>query len=150
MIVGGYETAPACPRFADCAIADGPGPLDGAAYEPSTATWTVIAASPMPIIPYTGAVLGDTIYIWGSTDGFTETSLLAYSVNDDRWHEFPLPPGPNRPTSLVLIPAGDVVLAYADSQERGVTPDALFDPSTGVWRSLPLDPLIPSFDRSMV
>jgi hypothetical protein len=150
MIVGGYETAPPCPRFADCARSDGPESLDGAAYDPSAGTWTTIAASSIPIMPFTGAVLGDTVYVWGSTDGFTETSLLAYSVNDDRWREFPLPPGPNRPTALMLIAAGDVVVAYADSQERGVTPDAVFDPSTGEWRVLPLDPLIPSFDRSMV
>lgn len=150
VIVGGYETAPPCPRFANCASSDGPEQLDGAAYDSSTGTWTTIAASPMPIIPYAGTVLGDTAYVWGSADGFTETSLLAYNVNDDRWREFPPPPGPNRATSLVLTPAGEMVVAYADSQERGVTPDALFDPSTGEWSSLPLDPLIPSFDRSMV
>lgn len=150
VIVGGYETAPPCPRFAHCAGSDSPESRDGAAYEPSTETWTTIAASPMPIMPFAGTVLGDTAYVWGSTDGYTEMSLLAYNVNDDQWSTFPLPPGPQRPTALMLAPAGDMVVAFADSQERGVTADSLFDPSTGEWTALPLDPLIPSFDRSMV
>ncbi|MEX0985463.1 MAG: hypothetical protein WD096_10510 [Actinomycetota bacterium] len=150
VIVGGSDEAPSCPRLANCAGGGQPPLLDGAAYEPSTGTWTKIAPSPMPVLPYAGAVVGDVVYIWGSTDGFTEETLLAFDVNDDQWREFPLPPGPHRPTGLMLTTASDLVLAYADSQERGVTPDALFDPSTGEWSPLPLDPLVPSFDRSIV
>lgn len=150
VIVGGSEAAPECPRFASCGESGSPVPLDGAAYEPSTGTWTRIAASPMPIIPFTGAVLGDTVYVWGSQDGLTESNLLAFDVNEDRWREYSLPPGPRSPTSLHLTAAGDAIVAFADSHERGVTPDTLFDPSTGEWTELPLDPLIPSFDRSMV
>jgi hypothetical protein len=150
VIVGGSDAAPLCGRFASCSGPAGPAPRDGAAYEPSTGTWTRIAASPIPVMPYSGAVLGDTVYVWGSTDGVTEMSLLAFNVNEDRWHEFPLPPGPRSPTSLHLTAAGDVIVAYVDSHERGVTPDSLFDPTTGEWIELPLDPLIPSFDRSMV
>ena len=106
----------------------------------------------MPVLQYTGAVLHDTVYVWGSRDGdgITDMSLLAFDVNDDRWNEFPLPSGSGLPTSLMLAAAGDVIVAYAGSQERGVTPDFLFDPSTGTWSELPPDPLIPSFDRSMV
>jgi hypothetical protein len=150
VIIGGSETAPTCPRYANCAGPEGPAPRDGAAYEPSTGTWTRIAASPLPIIPYTGTVVRDVVYVWGSADGSTETSLLALDVNEDRWSEFPLPPGPHRPTALRLTAAGQMVVAFADSHERGVSPDALFDPSSGKWRVLPRDPLIPSFDRSIV
>lgn len=150
VIVGGSETAPTCPRLANCAEPGGPALREGAAYKPSTGTWTRIAESPLPVMPYTGAVVGDVVYVWGSTDGVTELSLLALDVNDDQWSEFPVPPGPQRPTSLMLTTAGDVVVAFADSQERGVTPDSLFDPSTGEWSVLPPDPLIPSFDRSIV
>ena len=150
VIVGGYETAPPCPRFADCAGSVSPESRDGAAYAPSTGAWTTIAASPMPVMPFAGTVLDDTVYVWGSTDGYTEMRLLAYNVNDDQWSTSPLPPGPQRPTALMLTPAGDVVVAFADSQERGVTSDSLFDPSTSEWSALPPDPLIPSFDRSVV
>jgi hypothetical protein len=151
VIIGGSETAPTCPRdlICDGGLA-GPTPRDGAAYDPSTGTWTRIAASPLAIIPYTWAVIGDVVYIWGSTNGYSETNLLAFDVNEDRWSELPFPPGPHRPTALKLASAGEMLVAFADSQERGVTPDALFDPSTGRWRELPRDPLIPSFDRSIV
>ena len=151
VIVGGVDVAPTCPRTAFCGESGDPVPLDGAAYEPSTGTWTRSAASPMPIIPLTGAVIDDTVYVWGSQDGgVTESNLLAFDVNEDRWREFPLPPRPRSPTSWHLTAAGDAIVAYVDSHERGVTPDSLFDPSTGEWTELPLDPLIPSFDRSMV
>jgi hypothetical protein len=152
VIVGGDESAPSCPRlYSDCARPAGQAPRDGAAYDPSTETWTRVAESPMLIIPYSGgAVIGDTVYVWGTTYGYTEMSLLAYDLSDDRWTELGIPPGPHPPTSLTLIAAGDAVVAFANSQEHGFTPDLLFDPSTGRWHELPPDPLIPSFDRSMV
>ena len=84
VIMGGTDEAPPCPRFADCARGGRP-LLDGAAYEPSTGTWTKIAESPLPIMSYSGAVVGDVVYVWGSTDGFTEMNLLAFDVNDGRW-----------------------------------------------------------------
>jgi hypothetical protein len=50
----------------------------------------------------------------------------------------------------LLAAAGEHVVVYQQSQERGVQSDFEFDPATGTWRELPRDPLIESFDRTMV
>jgi hypothetical protein len=150
VIFGGSETAPPCPRFANCDFTGKPAPLSGIAFDPATDRWATIAGSPMPIMSYTGAVLGDTLYVWGSTNESTEMRLLAYSAAEDRWNSFSPPSREGIPASFRLTAADDVLVAFADSQERGYVPDFQFDPASGAWSELPRDPLFPSFDRSMV
>lgn len=77
------------------------------------------------------------------------SAFLVYNVRDDRWAELDPPPVPVG-TSLVLVAAGDKILGYHPTQERGVLPDLMYDPATGEWTDLPADPLAPSFDRSAV
>jgi hypothetical protein len=146
VIMGGSESEP-CALTANCGVG-GHALRDGAAFVPSAGTWTSIAPSPLPVLDATGAVLGDTIYLWA--DRYPGTSaFLSYDANEDLWTELPTP----REEAIgccLLVATDDAVVAYLDSQERGVFPDLLYDPTTSQWRELLPDPLISSFDRSMV
>lgn len=130
----------------------GPALSDGAAFAPSLGEWTEIAPAPLPLGYVTGAVLSDVLYVFipglepapGARSGF-----LAYHVVDDRWEELDAPRVPGG-TSLALVAAGDKVVGYQPTQERGALPDLLYDPASGDWTDLPGDPLAPSFDRSAV
>jgi hypothetical protein len=52
---------------------------------------------------------------------------------------------------LQLVAAGDLVVAYRSTNERGANDqDLVYDSALRAWRDLPRDPLAPSFDRSMV
>jgi hypothetical protein len=147
VLIGGMDSEP-CPPTADCG-GFGPARRDGAAFVPSTGTWTTIAESPNPLSGATGTVLGDTIYLWVDQEP-AGTSFLSYNVNQDSWESLPLPAGVDLPGYRLLTATSDALIAYPDSQERGAFPDLLYDPSTRTWRELPPDPLVPSFDRSMV
>ena len=114
--------------------------------------WTEIAPAPLPLGYISGAVLSDVLYVF--IPGFepaagVRSAFLAYHVLDDRWEELDAPPVPGG-TSLALVAAGDKVVGYHPTQERGVIPDLLYDPAAGDWTDLPVDPLAPSFDRSAV
>ncbi|MEX0985461.1 MAG: hypothetical protein WD096_10500 [Actinomycetota bacterium] len=150
VIIGGSEQPPGCEPDAHC-VAGGVAPFDGAAFDPPTDTWTTIADAPMPVVSYTGAVLDDTLYVWGSPDLETY-SLLAYHPLDDRWDVVDLPPEVRSSAGLMrLAPADDAIVMYLDSQEREpFSPDYLFEPANGELRQLTPDPLMPTFDRSIV
>lgn len=151
VVLGGWEAPPPCPVGAICDMNPGRVARGGAAYDPSTGTWTTISEPPRPAMLYSAAVVGETLYAWGTDDQVTEESLLAYHAPEDRWEE--LPP-PNELGTAAggyrLAAAGDEVLAYLDSQEHGATRDLVYRPADRTWEELPPDPLIPSFDRSMV
>ena len=94
----------------------------------------------------------------GGQSSSNEPAFLSYSQTDDRWTELPLPPGNS--ARLSLVTAGDKVVGYQRTQERvgpdfvpdphEVEPDLIYDPASRTWAELPLDPLLPSFGRSMV
>lgn len=52
--------------------------------------------------------------------------------------------------TYVLAPVGDRLVAYQSTQELRIRSDLEFDPSARTWSELPADPLVPSFDRTMV
>ncbi len=152
VIIGGRDTEP-CPPNADCAIPEEPPLRDGAAYDPASDTWRMIAPAPVPIGGVTGAVLNDRLYLWVSAlDQRPEgrSTFISYDSKTDTWEELPLPPGSGPTSFLQLTATSRGVVAYPTSHENGVSPDFVFDPSEGTWRELPLDPLVPSFDRTMV
>jgi hypothetical protein len=151
LVLGGSASDP-CPPTAAC-LPPSELPLrDGAALDPETGTWRTIAPAPVPLGWASGAVLGDVLYIWVRADEDipeTRRAFVSYDVESDRWEELPLPPvGEDR--TYVLAPTGDGIVAYQSTQEFDVMPDLEFDPSTRTWSELPTDPLVPSFDRTMV
>jgi len=170
MVVGGYDDDPCLPtrrpddggggsasRSAAFCFAIKSQVNDGAAFNPRTGTWRGIAEPPVPLTRSSAsAVVHDgVVYVLVAAQ---PGALLAYHPVDDRWEELP-PPS----TQLgILIDAGDrlALFRYDDSDgnpddwlsepNREVAPGLMFDPETMVWSEIPPDPLIPSFDRSMV
>ena len=151
VVMGGSSSDP-CPPNADCVIPSTPPLRDGAAFNPVEGTWRLIAEAPVPLGWSSGAVLDDTVYLWVSAlEGIAgmRPAFLAYHVGSDTWEELPTPPiGEDR--TYMIAAADGWLIAYQSTQELDVRSDLEFDPSAGAWSKLPVDPLIPSFDRTMV
>lgn len=151
VVVGGFETDP-CPPNADCVLPSEPPLHDGAAFDPFTEEWGPIAEAPAPLGWVSAAVVGDVLYVlvlefeWMP---LTQRAFLRYDVARDRWDELE-PPSTGTDRSYLLAAAGERVVAYQSSQEWGVRPDLEYEPASGAWSELPADPLIESFDRTML
>jgi hypothetical protein len=149
LVVGG-TTAPPCPPNASCLLPKVVPLRDGSVFDATAGTWNRIANAPVPLGDMSGVVLGRILYLWLETDRpetGQEPAFLAYHLDGDRWEKLPRP---NANESLRLVATSDRVIAYQGTQERGVRPDAAFDPRKRQWSKLPADPLILSFDRGMV
>lgn len=151
VVVGGSASDP-CPPGAACVPPSEPPLSDGATFDPQSATWQRIADAPVPIRWASGAVVDDALYLWvPASEGEPEAhpAFLSYDVAEDRWDELPMPPVVDGWWPF-LASYGHRIVAYQSSQEVRVLADLVFDPTTGTWSELPRDPLVPSFDRSMV
>lgn len=140
VVVGG-RSGPPCPPDGECAAPRDPALRDGAILDPATGTWQRITAAPIPVAA-TGVppvVAGDRVYLLADAPA----SFLSYEPANDRWQRLRPPP-----VAGGLVAAGGEVLAVPTESGQGA--DAAFDPRAGTWRSLPRDPLGPSFDRSAV
>jgi hypothetical protein len=146
LVMGGQDTVP-CPPGADCV----PGRVrrDGAALDLTTGAWRPIAPAPRPLRGERGVVVDGVVHVLARSHGAEEYArpprLLSYDIAADRWRESP---GPENSLDAGLTSAGGRLLAYPTSHERGRVPDRILDGNT--WRSLPPDPLAPSFDRVIV
>ncbi|MGH2634861.1 MAG: hypothetical protein ACRDHU_01735 [Actinomycetota bacterium] len=149
VVAGGFASDP-CPPGADCALPSEPPLRDGAALDPATGHWRSIAEAPVPLGWVSGAVLGSRVYLWVEESGVgSSRAFLAYHAEADRWEELPAPPvGGDH--GYVLAAGGDRIVAYQGTQESGVRSDLAYDTASGTWSEVPADPLIPSFDRTMV
>lgn len=149
-LMGGND-APPCPPNADC-ISPSEAPMrDGAAFDPATGEWRTLAEAPLPLGYGSGAVVGDRIYLLigahGSTHPSVREAFLVYDASEDAWRELRLPPDTD---SLTLTATEETVVAYRTTQENGVKPDYVYEAGADAWTKLPVDPLVPSFDRSLV
>jgi hypothetical protein len=94
--------------------------------------------------------VGDTAYVL--TQAYpasnTPTTMLAYSLTDDRWERLPLPTKAG--SSMSLVAAGSRLVAFRSSEEHGGGPYLVLDAVTSTWQPLPPDPLSAAFDRTMV
>jgi hypothetical protein len=150
LVIGGEPEA-WCPPNADCNSPDFLPLADGAAFDPVSDSWRLIADAPFPFSNNASAVVvGDAVYVLvheisrpGAPGGF-----LRYLVSEDRWERLPSP-SPEADWYHLVGTSGSVA-AFPHSDEAGKKPDVQFDPATGSWHQLPSDPLSPSFDRSMV
>ena len=150
VVMGGTDSM-TCPPNADCMPPEEPALKDGATYDPATGTWETMAEAPVPLGAASVALAGRTIYLyvygWDSQHPSVREAFLAYDVRRDRWRELARPDTKQPPT---LTPVRGTVVAFQSTQENGVEPDLIYDPPRDEWAELPLDPLRPSFDRSIV
>ncbi len=140
-LVGGQLDAP-CPRAASC-----PAPSqrlrDGASYDPVTGTWQRIATAPVEISETAPvAVLGKLYYRVSSQSGQT---VVSYDPAANAWATLPGNAGDGE-----LVAAGGVLVSIGYSDEQDEAECEIYDPASGQWSSLPVDPLGPSFDRRAV
>lgn len=139
LVVGG-DTSDPCPANADCAQ---PAHFarDGARLDVGTRSWHAIADAPVDVPAYSPqALVGDTWFVLAGR------VLVAYDVPLDSWSQVPAP------VSLrggQLVASGDELVVAAGSDEHGVTPDRVYDPTSERWSTLPDDPLGPAFDRAI-
>jgi hypothetical protein len=150
LIVGGSDARP-CPPNASCPASGVPPLSDGAAFDPETRRWRRIASSPVPFEHAESAILERTAYLWIADNparASSDVAFLAYSAEENRWKELPLPPsGADRLSGIAQ--AGDRIVAYAKTHAPGDQPDFLFDPASNSWSELPRNPLSPSSSRTM-
>lgn len=146
VIVAGGDTF-TCPG--DCGEPSTPYLADGAAYDPTTDTWRPLAEAPIGFAATEAVVVSDDVYVRARAQGREGVPiLLRYSVTNDTWDQFPIPAGAGPHPLLVALP--DTVVAYPDSVFRAEGTGWRFDPATGEWTPLPLSPLGPAADQTLI
>jgi hypothetical protein len=120
---------------------------DGAAYNPATHTWRMIAAAPLP--PLTGVATvwtGREMLVWGgatATSGMGRLSsgAAAYDPSTDSWRLLsPSPPGFAMERGHGVWAAGRAVFAAgATLTETTASAVSILDLATGSWRQVRLD-----------
>jgi hypothetical protein len=153
VLVLGGEPEAWCPPGGDCVAPGSSALADGAAFDPATGSWRRIADAPMGFSSNASAVaVGGDVYVLvrdaSYRPGGAGNGFFRYRPDADRWDRLP---APARDLGWYqLTAASGSVVAYAGSVEGGPLRDFVFDPQTDEWRKLPVDPLAPSFDRTMV
>jgi hypothetical protein len=116
----------------------GPPQPDGAAYDPDTGRWRLIAEAPMP--PSAGAIgvwTGTEVLIWG---GVTSTGPgpwpvgAAYNPATDSWRTMARAPVRFGFESAAVWTGTEWVFAV---ERRGAIRFAVYDPENDSWRRLP-------------
>lgn len=153
VVIGGRDTDP-CPPGARCVAPPRPPLRDGASFDPATAEWTPIADAPVPVAsPAQPAIVAGKVFMligpYTSDQDDKTGEFIAYDPIADTWETLPAP-AVESGTGLRLVAAGDKLVAYQQTQERGYAPDLVFDPASRSWSTLPRDLLALSFDRTMV
>ena len=140
LILGGSD-APPTPPGASGDSEPQPALRDGAAFNPGTRSWRLIASAPVPIEPLSPvAVARDSVYVAVPQNPgvrHTRMELLAYRPRADHWDRIPSPPRRN----YRLTGIGDRLLAAGP--ERGRVPLSLFALGRNErrWTELPRPPM---------
>ena len=152
LVIGGEPEA-WCPPGGDCMAPGFSALADGAGFDPASRSWRRIADAPLTFSGNASAVTaGGDVYVLvrdaGYRPGGAGGGFLRYRPAADRWDKLPAPARDLGWYQLATV--GGSVVAYAGSVETRSLADFVFDPAVGEWRKLPVDPLAPSFDRTMV
>lgn len=153
LVAGGWEFL--CPPNADCAYPEEPLLRDAAVYDAAAGRWRPAAPAPFGLLANerSTAVVGGSAFVLSACSSGPECGgplrLLEYDVEQDRWSDHGSPPGTGA-TYASLVAAGDRLVVLSSSDELGEKADAVLDPGTGRWSTLPDDPLPEVFDRSAV
>jgi hypothetical protein len=104
---------------------------DGAAYDPVTRTWRLIAAAPVTVGEYAPhAIVGDVLVIVSD-----DHTWHAYDASEDAWRRLPEPPvRPDLHNSAISAAGGSVV-----TLGQGGTV-LVFNLAEETWRTLPSSP----------
>jgi hypothetical protein len=121
---------------------------DGAAYDPISDTWRMIAPAPVPPnSPIVTAWTGRELVVWGSYRGDAAGTGAAYEPATDTWRTIADPPIALNDVNTVW--SGAEVFAFGANLGAGnhaETPFAVgaaYDPATDTWRTLPPSELSP-------
>lgn len=127
---GGGDGGP-CPPGSTCDMKI-PNLRDGAAYDPTTDSWTTIAEAPITIGQEFSAVvvLQGVLYL---ADRFDDGSFWAYHPDADEWQALARPPGFRQ---MVATSAMIVVNTYDDNIVHQA-----YRPSEDAWARLPDGPI---------
>jgi hypothetical protein len=137
-LIGG---AGACGPTADCKAY-----RDGAAYNPSTNSWTPVAAAPVALEEQAGVAFQGKLYFTWSDDPKT-SMLVAYDPQSNSWNTIAAPG--RRAGGLVV--AGDQLISVGlGTRLAGDATDRIYDPASNTWTVLPTDPFSPDQARSVV
>lgn len=140
VLVFGGDPGKPCPPNADC-VRRNTYTRDGAAFDPVSGSWRRLADAPHGIPDHVpDAFVNGHLYL---TVG---TRLLDYDVESDAWVQVD---APSDVEWRDLVVVGDKLVLPSGSDESGVHPDRVFDPSSGEWSTLPDDPIGPAFDRGL-
>jgi hypothetical protein len=137
LFIGGGTSTP-CSPGAECVDPDHFA-KDGAAYNPTTHQWRVIAPAPVPMPYYfRSAMVGDTFVVFG------EGHWYAYDAGDDAWRTLPQPPSTVRDPGFLSAADGKV---YALDKAGAVQ---VLDVEQDTWSSLPASDLRPRLTQRTV
>ncbi|NOY54954.1 MAG: hypothetical protein GXP34_03110 [Actinobacteria bacterium] len=116
---------------------------DGAAYDPATNTWRVLAPSPLGgKDPGVGVWTGREMIIGGAgdaTDG--DLGWASYDPVTDTWVKIPDPPGVRSSLVYVGVWTGTEVLFSPHGVPDQPAPLAAYNPDLGEWRLTALPPV---------
>ncbi len=121
---------------------------DGAAYNPSTDTWRMLADAPIGAnSPLTTTWTGSEVVFWGSYSGRNEGTGAAYDPAGDTWRALPDVDAPFTDASSVWTGSEVVIfgarlgpLNHPETAAKGVA----YDSALERWRSLPDSDLVPN------
>lgn len=162
VVIGGWDHL--CPPGASCVGPTEAPFTDGAAFDPSTQTWRPIADSPAAFQGERPAISDGSVFFLVECDvssiGTEEepaedrcpstreaSVLLRYDPRSDTWTQLPGPPG-GHPYEIESV--GDVLIAFAGTEEQGPQPEWRFDLDSNIWTEIPDAPLPRMYDRSIV
>jgi len=96
---------------------------DGAAFDPTTQTWRLIADAPVPLPAAASAVVvDDDVYVLVEEGRARSPAFLRYSIADDSWTSLPVLPV-ERLGWYRLVATDISIVAYAMSHEGGASGD---------------------------
>ena len=158
LVMGG---GPACPAGADCGPASYHGSTAAAAYDPAADSWRSLAPLPHTLDEARGVVVDGRLYLWAwywceddaaCGDGYVD-EFWSYDVDDDAWSTLSQPPDGTidveRDDLFGLTTDGRQVVAFG-SIRAGDEADVVYDPAGDTWSPLPIDPLRPTYPRTIV
>jgi N-acetylneuraminic acid mutarotase len=139
-------------------LASGAGARDGAAFDPATNQWRRVADAPIGGTNASAAVwTGTEMIVWGAGLESDQSALgLAYNPATDNWRRLAQAPIANRPYPSAVWTGKEMVVwggctpnppsnpgpcdHYSGNEP---TDGAAYNPTTNVWRRLPVSPLPP-------
>jgi N-acetylneuraminic acid mutarotase len=110
------------------------------AYNPSTNTWSIKAALPIPTEPRgtNGAVVNDKIYvIGGNANGNCSSAVQEYSPSSNSWNVTAKTPMPTPRCHLAVVALNGLIYAIGGATTSGSALAKLevYDPVANTWRT---------------